>query len=147
MKEVMTASGVMIRVPQPAVEQAKKTGTLTMANGVKIKVGKEDIEKAQQEKKGTTFMTAGGVPIKVTPSGAVQVPEKVSNKGQAAAVKKTGELAGKMGDLSTTPVKKMEGQGKKAPNKIGGAANGTAKKGSVGDGAAKKPPAAAPRNL
>ncbi|KAI4703668.1 hypothetical protein J4E89_009891 [Alternaria sp. Ai002NY15] len=143
MKEMMTASGVMIKVPQTEVEQAKKTGTLTMANGVKIKVGKEDIEKAQ-EKKGTTLMTAGGVPIKVTPSGAVQVPEKVSNKGQAAAVKKTGELAGKMGNLSA-PAKKMEG--KKAPNKIGGATNGTAKKGGVGNGAAKKSAAAAPRKL
>ncbi|KAI4947280.1 hypothetical protein J4E91_006630 [Alternaria rosae] len=127
MKEMMTASGVMIKVPQTEVEQAKKTGTLTMANGVKIKVGKKEIEKAQ-EKKGTTFMTAGGVPIKVTPSGAVQVPEKVS-KGQAPAVKKTGDLAKKM-DTASTPAKK-------APAKIGGGANGTA----------KKPATAAPRKL
>jgi hypothetical protein len=124
MKEMMTASGVMIKVPQTEVEQAKKTGTLTMKNGVKIKVEKEEIEKAQ-EKKGTTFMTAGGVPIKVTPSGAVQVPEKV-NKGQA--VKKTGELAKKMDSVSAPA--------KKAPAKIGTAANGAAKK-----------PAAAPRKL
>ena len=109
-----------------------------MANGVKIKVGKEEIEKAQ-EKKGTTFMTAGGVPIKVTPSGAVQVPEKVS-KGQAPAVKKTGDLAKKMGAVSTIPAKK-------APAKIGGATNGTAKKGTAANGAAKKPATAAPRKL
>ncbi|OAG16439.1 acyltransferase-domain-containing protein [Alternaria alternata] len=134
MKEMMTASGVMIKVPQTEVEQAKKTGTLTMKNGVKIKVGKDEIEKAQ-EKKGTTFMTAGGVPIKVTPSGAVQVPQKV-DKGQA--VKKTGELAKKM-DAISTPAKK-------APSKIASGTNGTVKKTPAANGTAKKP-VAAPRKL
>ncbi|KAG9186121.1 hypothetical protein G6011_02677 [Alternaria panax] len=124
MKEMMTASGVMIKVPQTEVEQAKKTGTLTMKNGVKIKIGKDEIEKAQ-ESKGTTFMTAGGVPIKVTPSGAVQVPEKM---GSGQAVKKTGELAKKMNAVSAPA--------KKAPTKIASGANGTAKK-----------PGAAPRKL
>jgi len=83
-------------------------------------------------------MTASGVPIKVTPSGAVQVPEKVS-KGQAPAVKKTGDLAKKMGAVSAPA--------KKTPAKIGGATNGAAKKGSPANGAAKKPAAAAPRKL
>jgi 1-acyl-sn-glycerol-3-phosphate acyltransferase len=125
MKETTTASGVMIKVPQTEVEQAKKTGTLTMKNGIKIKVDSEEIEKAQ-EKKGTTFMTAGGVPIKVTPSGDVQVAEKVT-KGQA--VKKTGELAKKLNAVSSAPAKKT-------PAKIGSAANGAAKK-----------PASAPKKL
>jgi hypothetical protein len=124
MKELRTASGVMIKVPQTEVEQAKKTGTLTMKNGIKIKVGSEEIEKAQ-EKKGVTFMTAGGVPIKVTPSGDVQVPEKVT-KGQA--VKKTGELAKKMNAVSAPA--------KKTPAKIGSATNGATKK-----------PASAPKKL
>jgi 1-acyl-sn-glycerol-3-phosphate acyltransferase/preprotein translocase subunit YajC len=84
-KEIMTASGVMIKVPQTQVEQAKKTGTLTLNNGVKIRVDKQDIEQVQKQQQksnsnskggGGTVVTAGGVPIKITPSGAVQVPEK-----------------------------------------------------------------------
>lgn len=75
MKEIMTASGVLIKVPQTQVEQAKKTGTVTLNNGVKIKIDKQDVEEAQKpqqnKKKQTgagTFVTAGGVPIKITPS-------------------------------------------------------------------------------
>ncbi|KAF1942497.1 acyltransferase-domain-containing protein [Clathrospora elynae] len=83
MKEVMTTSGVMIKIPAPEVEAAKKTGTLTMKNGVKVKIGKEEIEEAQK-KTGSTFMTAGGVPIKVTPSGDVTVAEKGGKKGVPA---------------------------------------------------------------
>ena len=77
MKEVMTASGVMIKVPQADVEQAKKTGTLTMKNGVKIKIDKQDIEDAQRKDKTTSLVTASGVPIKITPAGGVQVPKKI----------------------------------------------------------------------
>ncbi|USP75275.1 acyltransferase-domain-containing protein [Curvularia clavata] len=73
MKEVMTASGVMIKVPQSQVEQAKKTSTLTLNNGIKIKIDKQDVEEAQKQaqKQGSssTLITADGVPIKITPSG------------------------------------------------------------------------------
>jgi 1-acyl-sn-glycerol-3-phosphate acyltransferase len=115
MKEMMTSSGIMIKVPSSEVESAKKTGTLTLSNGMKIKVDKEDIEKAQ-EKKGETFMMAGGVPIKITPSGAVQVPEM---KKSATPAKKTADVAKKLDAVS-------------APKKLGrGGASGVAKKGSA----------------
>ncbi|KAF1832479.1 acyltransferase-domain-containing protein [Decorospora gaudefroyi] len=114
MKEMMTSSGVMIKVPQTQVEQAKKTGTLTMKNGLKIKVGKEEVEAAQKKTGGDTIMTASGVPIKVTPSGAVQVPEAA--KRSAAATKKTADVAAKMDAVAAPAVKN------------GGGVNGAAKK-------------------
>lgn len=103
MKEMMTASGVMIKVPAPEVEAAKKTGVLTMANGVKIKIDKEDIE---ENKGGGLVMTAGGVPIKVTKSGGVQVPKVAANG--AGAVKKTADVARRMENVTA----------KKAPRKL-----------------------------
>ncbi|RAR05036.1 acyltransferase-domain-containing protein [Stemphylium lycopersici] len=139
MKEMMTASGVMIKVPQTEVEKAKKTGTLTMKNGVKIKVEKQEIEQAQQNK-GNTVFTTGGVPIKVTPSGAVQVPEKAgAGMGKANAVKKTEQVARKMDGVASASAKsktaKAKGTsangaaGKKStPTSSGAAANGTVKK-------------------
>lgn len=87
MKEVMTASGVMIKVPQTQSEQAKKTSTLTLNNGVKIKIDKQDIDDAQkkdQAKKNqaSALMTAGGVPIKITPSNG-NVGNGVAGKNPA----------------------------------------------------------------
>ncbi|KAF2687640.1 acyltransferase-domain-containing protein [Lentithecium fluviatile CBS 122367] len=75
MREMMTASGVMIKVPKAQVEEAKKTGTIVTKNGLAIKVGKKEIEEAQK-KTGTTIMTSTGIPIKVTPSGAITVQQK-----------------------------------------------------------------------
>lgn len=74
-RNITLASGVTIKVPKPDVEKAKDTGTIKTANGLTIKVGKKEIE-AAEEKKGTTFMTSSGVPIKITPSGALNVGQK-----------------------------------------------------------------------
>ncbi|RMZ72024.1 1-acyl-sn-glycerol-3-phosphate acyltransferase gamma [Pyrenophora seminiperda CCB06] len=77
-KEVTTSTGVTIKIPAPQVEDAVKNkgGVLTMANGVKIKVDKSDLEEKEEGKKkedkgggGGKVMTAGGVPIRVTKSG------------------------------------------------------------------------------
>ena len=91
MKEVMTASGVMIKIPKAEVEEAKKTGTIKTKSGVIIKIGKEEIE-AAQKKKGTTYTTVSGVPIKITPSGAITLPEQASiqksTKGSPATIAK-----------------------------------------------------------
>ncbi|KAF2625054.1 hypothetical protein BU25DRAFT_346468 [Macroventuria anomochaeta] len=77
MKEVTLASGVTIKVPAPAVEDAKKTGATTIktANGLTVQIGKKDIEKAQ-EKNGDTVMTASGIPIKITSGGDIEVAKK-----------------------------------------------------------------------
>jgi hypothetical protein len=77
MKELTLASGVTIKVPASAVEEAKKTGatTITTTNGLVLNIGKKDIEKAQ-EKKGETTMTASGIPIKITPGGGIEVAKK-----------------------------------------------------------------------
>jgi hypothetical protein len=75
MQSVMTKSGVMIKIPKAEIAQAKRTGTITTKDGLVIKVGKEDVEEAQK-KKGEIVMTAGGVPIKITPSGALVVEKK-----------------------------------------------------------------------
>jgi 1-acyl-sn-glycerol-3-phosphate acyltransferase len=89
MQTVMTSSGVYIKVPKTEVEEAKKTGTIVTKSGLVIKVGKEEIEEAQK-KKGTTFMTASGVPIKVTPSGAITVEQKAgAQPAKKAPVKVT----------------------------------------------------------
>jgi 1-acyl-sn-glycerol-3-phosphate acyltransferase len=131
MKEVTLASGLTIKVPAPEVEQAKKTGTVTLKNGLQINIAKEDIEKAQQ-KKGDTIFTASGIPIKVTPSGALTVPEKVSMGGKKAA-------------SAPAPVKKGVVKGGTAvPKKI--ATSTPAKKANASGGAAKKA-ASGPKKL
>ncbi|CBY02024.1 hypothetical protein IAQ61_006614 [Plenodomus lingam] len=85
MKEVMTASGIMIKVPSSSAQLAKNPGTLTLANGVHIKIDKQEMEEAQKTKKkedkekkdqGSTYMTSSGVPIKITSGGGASVPEK-----------------------------------------------------------------------
>jgi 1-acyl-sn-glycerol-3-phosphate acyltransferase/uncharacterized protein YlzI (FlbEa/FlbD family) len=111
MKEMMTASGVMIKVPDTQVEQAKKTGTttLTLNNGVKIKIGKEEIEEAQKKTTaggGGTYMTSSGVPIKVTPSGAVTVEKKSASAPSPAAKKSTPSSAPKKLGTANGAVKK-----------------------------------------
>ncbi|KAF9694939.1 hypothetical protein EKO04_006744 [Ascochyta lentis] len=125
MKEITLASGVTIKVPATAVEEAKKPGTTTIktANGLTLQIGKKDIEKAQ-EKKGDTIMTASGVPIKVTSSGEIEVAKKPapakSSPAPKPAVKKPAP--------ASTPAK--------APPKL----NGTA-------GAPKKPATPGPKKI
>jgi 1-acyl-sn-glycerol-3-phosphate acyltransferase len=82
-REVMTASGVLIKVPKAQIEDAKKTGTIKTANGLVLQVGKKEIEEAQK-KPGATITTSTGVPIKVTPSGAVTVQQKPAAKANVA---------------------------------------------------------------
>ncbi|KAF2008446.1 acyltransferase-domain-containing protein [Aaosphaeria arxii CBS 175.79] len=79
---VMTSSGVMIKIPKPQVEEAKKTGTIVTKNGLVIKLGKDEIEEAQA-KKGTTIMTSSGVPIKISPSGDITLQPKTGRAQQA----------------------------------------------------------------
>ncbi|KAF2027223.1 acyltransferase-domain-containing protein [Setomelanomma holmii] len=135
MKEIKLASGVTIKVPKTEVEEAKKTGTIVLKNGMKIKVDKHEIEEAQQ-KKGTMFMTASGIPIKVTPSGAIQVAQKPTGQqpaksGPPAAVKKSTPAPAKIPAKPNSTVPKT-GAPKlntpaTAPKKIP-AANGALKK-------------------
>lgn len=102
MKEITLASGVRIKVPKTEVEEAKKTGMILLKNGMRVKIGKEEIEEAQK-KKGTTVMTASGVPIKINPSGAVTVEQKAPAK--SAPVKTTGSAPAKAAPkLSPAPV-------------------------------------------
>lgn len=88
MKEVTLASGVTIKVPATAVDQAKKPGATTIktANGMVLQIGKKDIEKAQ-EKKGDTIVTASGIPIKVTSGGEIEVAKKPTPAKPSPAAK------------------------------------------------------------
>lgn len=119
MKEVTLASGVTIKVPAPAVENVKKTGTTTIktANGLTLQIGKKDIEKAQ-EKKGETVMSAGGIPIKITPGGNIEVAKK------PAPAKATPALKPAVKKAAPTPTK--------APPKLNGTANTPKKLSSPG---------------
>jgi hypothetical protein len=85
-REVMTASGVMIKVPKAQVEDAKKTGTIVTKNGLVINVGKKEIEEAQK-KPGATVVTSTGVPIKITPGGGITVQQKQTSKANTPAPK------------------------------------------------------------
>jgi hypothetical protein len=125
MKEVTLASGVTIKVPAPAVEQAKKAGatTITTANGLTLQIGKKDIEKAQ-EKKGDTIMTASGVPIKITSGGAIEVAKKPaptkSSPVPKPAVKKTAPTPAKAPPKlsGTTSAQKKLSTSSPGPKKI-----------------------------
>jgi hypothetical protein len=148
MKEVTLASGVTIKVPSAEVEEAKKTGTIVTKNGMVLKIGKEEIEEAQ-EKKGSTIMTASGIPIKITSSGAISVEQKPSTNKPNPTYKIVPAAAKKPTPPTTKAPAKLSASTQKptpAP-KI----NGTAKKGPVANGAAKKPlstqPKAAPAKL
>jgi 1-acyl-sn-glycerol-3-phosphate acyltransferase len=82
-KEITLASGVTIKVPKTEVEEAKKTGIVVLKNGMKIKVEKDEIEEAQKNK-GSTIMTASGVPIKISPTGAITVEQKPTANNTSA---------------------------------------------------------------
>ena len=137
MKEVMTASGVMIKIPKAEVEEAKRTGIIKTKSGLLIKVGKEEIEKAEK-KKGTTYTTASGVPIKITPSGAITIPEKAgapqSVKGSSSSPAKKPMVAQVAPKVQST-----------APRKIGSSEG--AKVVPVANGAAKKQVPGPPKKL
>lgn len=141
MKEVKLASGVTIKVPTIKVEDAKKTGSITLANGMKIKVGKDEIEEAQK-KTGATIMTASGVPIKVTPGGAITVQQKqTTNSSAKKSVLVVPKTAPKPTPKASPAAKKSAG-----PPKLDGPSAG-AKKGPAANGTAKKPAAAQPKKM
>lgn len=114
MKEITLASGVSIKVPASAVDEAKKSSATTVktANGLVLQVGKKDVEKAQ-EKKGDTIMTASGIPIKVTSSGELEVAKK--------------PVPAKASPAPKPAVKRPAAAPAKAPQKLG-ASTGTPKK-------------------
>jgi hypothetical protein len=104
MKEITLASGVTIKVPKTEVEDAKKTGMIVLKNGMRVKIEKDEIEEAQK-KKGTTIMTASGVPIKVSPSGAITVEQKPTAKKAAPAPAKPAPKITPAAQKSSTPAK------------------------------------------
>lgn len=137
-QEVMTASGVMIKIPKTEVDEAKKTGTITLKNGTVIKVGKKELEEAHA-KKGSTIMTSSGIPIKVTPSGAITVGQKPPAQQQPTKAapannpKKPAPSISKPGPKQSAPTSKTKTAPKatvaqSAPKKISTAANGAPKK-------------------
>jgi hypothetical protein len=159
MKELKLASGVTIKVPSTEVEDAKKTGTIVLANGMRLKIAKDEIEEAQ-DKKGSTIMTASGVPIKITPGGGITVEQKTGAQQlkktiPAAAAKKPAPRPVKAPPKLNPPAKKtpvppkLNAATKKSdgPPKLNGGATGTTKA-PVANGAAKKPVASSsPRKL
>ncbi|KAJ4347321.1 uncharacterized protein N0V89_011261 [Didymosphaeria variabile] len=138
MREVTLASGVTIKIPKPEVEKAKDTGTLTTANGLKIKFGKKEIEAAQQ-KKGATFMTSSGVPIKITSSGALNVGQKPqTNSATSSGPAKPKYVFKPSTDQPANTPKPKAGGAAAAPKKPA-ATNGAVKKPTASP--AKKPAA------
>jgi hypothetical protein len=133
MKEVRLASGVTIKVPKTEVEDAKKTGMIVLKNGMKIKIEKAEIEEAQN-KKGSTIMTASGVPIKISPSGAITVEQKSSTQQAVKSnpTKKTAAVPVKAAPKLNSTAQKSAG-----PTKLNGAP--TVKKTAAANGAVKKP--------
>jgi len=84
-KDVMTASGVMIKVPaRPVADNAKPSSTLTMANGVRIKMGKADREAAQR---GLPRKIGGGV-VSACELGAGAAKKTGGGGGTGAAKKR-----------------------------------------------------------
>ncbi|KAF1979623.1 acyltransferase-domain-containing protein, partial [Bimuria novae-zelandiae CBS 107.79] len=129
MREVTLANGVTIKVPKPDVQdvqKAKDTGTIRTANGLTIKVGKKEIESAEA-KKGTTIMTASGIPIKITPSGALDVGEKSQTANATSEPAKPKYVFKPNTDLPKNT----------STSKASGAA--APKKPTVANGAVKKP--------
>jgi len=81
----MTASGVMIKVPaRPVADNAKPSSTLTMANGVRIKMGKADREAAQR---GLPRKIGGGV-VSACELGAGAAKKTGGGGGTGAAKKR-----------------------------------------------------------
>lgn len=128
MKEITLASGVTIKVPKTEVEDAKKTGMIVLKNGTRVKIEKDEIEDAQK-KKGSIIMTASGIPIKVSPSGAITVEQKQPTG-------KTSSQPNKVAPKSTPSAHKANG-----PAKLNGTPS-VAKKTTAVAGTVKKPVAA-----
>lgn len=140
MREVKLASGVTIKVPKPEVEKAKDTGTITTANGLKIKVGKKEIEAAEQ-KKGTTFMTSSGVPIKISPSGALNVGQKPQTTNATSSTPAKPKYVFKPNTNLSTNTSAPKASGATAATKKPTPANGAVKKPTL---APTKKPSAKP---
>ncbi|ORY01033.1 acyltransferase-domain-containing protein [Clohesyomyces aquaticus] len=148
MQTIMTKSGVMIKVPKPQVEEAKKTGSIVLKNGVVLKVGKDEIEEAQK-KKGATIMTASGVPIKITPSGAITVEQKpgvqktAPKAGTSGASKGPAQSGAKQAPAKVVPKASSAAQktnvGQKGPIKLGVASKATPNKAPIANDTTKKP--------
>ena len=119
MQTVMTSSGVYIKVPKTEVEEAKNTGTIVTKSGLVIKIGKDEIEEAQK-KKGTTYVTSSGVPIKVTPSGAITIEQKSASPPQATkkAAPKISNGVASTTKLSAPPVSKKVQKPAATPPKL-----------------------------
>ncbi|KAF2822785.1 acyltransferase-domain-containing protein [Ophiobolus disseminans] len=151
MKEVTLASGVTVKVPVTKVEDAKQTGMVVLKNGMKIKIGKDEIEEAQK-KKGSTIMTASGVPIKVSPSGAVTVEQKPTSQAPKksnliAAAKKPAPAPAKVAPKLKPALSKPAGAPKlKAPSAAAKQTSAATKQ-SPAALAKSKPTASAPRKL
>lgn len=131
MKELTLASGVTIKVPAAAVDDAKKTDatTITTANGLVLNIGKKDIEKAQA-KKGNTVMTSSGIPIKITSGGDVEVTKK-------PLPAKTSPTPAKSSPAPKPAVKKAQPANAKAPTKLNGT-TGAPKKAATSTAGPKK---------
>lgn len=134
-KELTLASGVTIKVPASAVEEAKKTGatTITTTNGLVLNIGKKDIERAQ-EKKGESTMTASGIPIKITPGGGIEVAKKPAPTKAGAAPKPAVK------SIAPSPAKAPV----KAPTKLNGAADAPKKAAGSTTAPKKMAPKASP---
>jgi hypothetical protein len=142
MKEVTLASGITIKVPKTEVEDAKKTGMIVLKNGMRVKIEKDEIEEAQK-KKGSTIMTASGVPIKISTSGAITVEQKSGTQqvAKSSPTKKPTPAPAKAAPKLTPGIQKAGG-----PAKLNGpqtvkktpTAKGTPTKSKVTSAAPKK---------
>lgn len=140
MRDVMTTSGIMIKIPKTEVEQAKSTGTIITKNGLVIKIAKDEMEEAQK-KKGSTIMTSGGVPIMISPSGGMTVQQKPGIKSQKSPVGATAAKPAPSPLPAKSTVKKAPVASKPAP-KASVKQTGpqvVTKKDLVANGVAKKP--------
>lgn len=116
MREVTLASGVTIKVPATAVQEPKKPAATTIktANGLTLNIGKKDLEKAQA-KKGGTVMSTGGIPIKITSSGAVEVAGKKTAATPSAPAQSGPASKSAVNKAAPTVVKAAPGPAKTPP--------------------------------
>ncbi|KAF1916245.1 acyltransferase-domain-containing protein [Ampelomyces quisqualis] len=134
MKEVKLASGVTIKVPKTEIEEAKKIGMVVLKNGMRVKIENSETEEARK-KKESTIMTASGVPIKISPSGAMTVEQKSGSRQPAKS-----SLATK---ATSTPAKPTTSTSKfTGPTKLNGPPKPAAKKDRTPIGTMTKPVAA-----
>ncbi|KAF9732911.1 hypothetical protein PMIN06_012626 [Paraphaeosphaeria minitans] len=127
MREVTLASGVTLKIPKPRVEKVKNTGTITTASGLTVKVGKKEIEAAEQ-KKGTTFMTSSGVPIKISPSGALNVGQKQQTNNATSSAPAKPKYVFKPNTNPSTNTSAPKANGATSVTKKPALANGAVKK-------------------